>query len=423
MSGGKYGYESSTFEPVITPAILGALLKTGTEAVAEAGKAVELQRLMKLEADKYKSALEQQKQKSREALDIYLKNLSAEIQRLEKELRARGISLPNNSGSVESRLKQLYDLLATNSAVKSSSQIRTYYANLKTIESVRDWYEKICAAANDIIVRENEYSEKAAALKRQAERLLSANTRDAAALKKIYEELNAIRPEAIVSQKEKESLKQEYLSELARAKALCKITHTLIPYPKYSPDPKVTVQAIVRLKEISSSQIELIERIKKDPCLTMTPEKRKKACEAVANKICAVLVAKGMKLRQVAVLNKSWVCYYYYKEALLKVSIADTGAITFEVVGNPDKKTGFTNTDKRRVLEAMRDFQKSFPELQEKLKKANVVLTLESSVEPCDEIVTYEKPDIMTAEERAANEAAVLQMLENAQRVRFVGGT
>ena len=57
MSGGKYTTESATFEPVITPALLGALIKCGTEAVSEAGRAIEYQKLLEADKTAYNDAL------------------------------------------------------------------------------------------------------------------------------------------------------------------------------------------------------------------------------------------------------------------------------------------------------------------------------------------------------------------------------
>jgi hypothetical protein len=155
----------------------------------------------------------------------------------------------------------------------------------------------------------------------------------------------------------------------------------------------------------------------------MDPDKRNEACEVVANKICASLVANGINLKQVHVMNNSRVCYYYYDNALLKVVVTDAGVVTFEVVGNPEKKTGFSNFDKKRVLEAMEHFQKEYPGLQEQLSKNNVVLTLHECIEPNENIVMYEKPEVLTAEQRAANEAAVLEMLRASESVRYIEGT
>ena len=421
MSGGKQTTESATFEPIIAPALLSALKKIGTEALAEAGKAMEYQNLLKQEEEKYNRSLEQQKEETRKALEGYKRNISAEVRRLESELRKKGVTFPQNTDTAESRLQLLYSLLNTNETVKSSTDLRTYYVCLKTMESAKELFIQICNLADQIIAKENEYREQAVMLKQRAEKLISTGTQQKIGeYKSIYEELNEIHSKAMVSQERIESLKKEFMAELARAKALCKITNTLTVYPVFSPD--TAEQAILRLKAISSRQIAMIEEIKKNPCLHMSPEKREKACETVATKICAALTLKGMQLKQVSILNKSRICYYYYKEALLKVAVTDTGAVTFEVVGNPEKKSGFSNYDKKRVLEAMERFQKEFPELQEELKKNNVVLTLEETLEPNESIVTYEKPQFLTAQQKAANDAAILQMLQAAQNVRYVEG-
>lgn len=421
MSGGKYTTESATFEPIITAALLGALIKCGTEAVSEAGKSIEYQKLLDADKSNYNELLRKQQEQNQHSLDVYTKNLTREIVRLEGELERKGIHVGGNRISLEDRLQQLYTALNANTSIRQSETVKTYYASLSELESSKALFIKICEVADQIILGNSTYSESATTLKKKAESLLTTNHRDTQAYQEIYNQLCSILPNAKIAQEKANSLKQEYMLELARAKSLCHITNTLTLYPSFSYE--TAEQAIIKLKAISSHQIELIEKIKANPALHMTPEKREKACEVVANKICAALVAKGIHLKQVNVINSSRICYYYYENALLKVVVTNTGAVTFEVVGNPEKKTGFSNYDKIRVLDAMERFQSDYPDLQEQLSKNNVVLTLHECIEPNESIVTYEKPEFLTAEQRAANEAAVLAMLRASEQVRYVDGT
>lgn len=421
MSGGKYTTESATFEPIITAALLSALIKCGTEAVSEAGKSIEYQKLLDADKNSYNESLEKQREQNRRSLDIYNNNLRVEIVRLEKELEKKGVHVGGSSKSYEERLQQLYSALNANTSIQQNTTVKTYYASLTNLESTKTYFTRICEVADQIIIGSTKYKPEAIELKKKAEKLIATNNRDVSAFQEIYDQLCQIIPNAKIAQEKEKSLKNEYMTELAKAKSLCHITNTLTLYPSFSYD--TAEQAIIKLKEISSHQIELIEKIKSNPALHMTPEKREKACEVVANKICAALVANGIQLKQVNVINNSRICYYYYENALLKVVVTNTGAVTFEVVGNPEKKTGFTNYDKKRVLEAMERFQANYPELQNQLSKNNVVLTLHECIEPNESIVTYEKPELLTAEQRAANEAAVLAMLQASEQVRYVDGT
>lgn len=421
MSGGKYTTESATFEPIITPALLGALIKCGTEAVSEAGKALEYQKLLDADKTSYANSLKAQQEQNQQSLKKYEENLTKEIARLENELAKRGIQSGKASNSLEERLQQLYSALNSNSTIRNTSNVKTFYASLCELESAKEYFLKICEVADQIILGDTAHKPIAENLKRQAEELIASNNRTITQYQQIYNQLCHILPEAKYDQKTVDSLKEEYMLELARAKSLCRITNTLTLYPAYSAN--TVEQAIIKLKEISNHQIELIEKIKSNPALHMDPDKREKACEVVANKICAALVSKGIQLKQVNIINSSRICYYYYENALLKVVVANTGTVTFEVVGNPEKKSGFTNYDKQRVLSAMERFQTDYPDLQEQLSKNNVVLTLHDCVEPNESIVTYEKPEILSAEQRAANEAAVLAMLRASEQVRYVDGT
>lgn len=421
MSGGKYTTESATFEPIITAALLDALIKCGTEAVSEAGKAIEYKKLLDADRISYNNSLQKQQEQNRRSLDIYINNLRVEIVRLEKELENKGIRVGGNPKSYEERLQQLYAALHANTSIQQNAKVKTYYASLTDLESTKTYFTKICEIADQIIIGSTKYKQKAIDLKKRAENLIAINNRDVSAFQKIYDQLCQILPDAKIAQEKEMSLKNEYMTELARAKSLCHITNTLSLYPSFSND--TAEQTIIKLKEISNHQIELIEKIKSNPALHMTPEKREKACEVVANKICAALIANGIQLRQVNVINNSRICYYYYENALLKIVVTNTGVVTFEVVGNPEKKTGFTNYDKMRVLRAMERFQADYPKLQNQLSKNNVVLTLHECIEPNESIVTYEKPELLTAEQRAANEAAVLAMLQASEQVRYVDGT
>ena len=154
----------------------------------------------------------------------------------------------------------------------------------------------------------------------------------------------------------------------------------------------------------------------------MTREEREKARETVANKICAALADKDVRLCRVSAISQSKICYYYYHDALLKVAVTDTGMVTMEVVGDPEKKTGFTSLDKKKVLAAMQRFQTEYPELAKKLSENNVVLNLHGCVEPSEDIVTYQEPEYQSEEERAADEAALLAMLQNVQQARYAEG-
>lgn len=421
MSGGKYTTESATFVPIITAALLGALIKCGTEAVSEAGKSIEYQKLLDADRVSYNESLQKQQEQNRRSLDIYTNNLRIEIVRLEKELENKGIRVGGSSKSYEERLQQLYSALNANTSIQQNTRVKTYFASLSNLESTKTYFTKICEIADQIIIGSTKYKPEAISLKKRAENLIATNNRDIKAFQEIHDQLCQILPSAKITQEKEKSLKNEYMTELAKAKSLCHITNTLTLYPSFSYD--TAEQAIIKLKEISRHQIELIEKIKSNPTLHMTPEKREKACEVVANKICAALVANGIQLKQVNVINSSRICYYYYESALLKVVVTNTGAVTFEVVGNSEKKTGFTNYDKKRVLEAMEQFQAYYPELQNQLSKNNVVLTLHECIEPNESIVTYEKPEFLTAEQRAANESAVLAMLQASEKVRYVDGT
>ena len=73
MSGGKYTSESVVFEPIILPAILDTLIKCGTEAVSEAGKAVELEKLIKQEKSEYLRRMNEQITKTN---DIFIPTLN-----------------------------------------------------------------------------------------------------------------------------------------------------------------------------------------------------------------------------------------------------------------------------------------------------------------------------------------------------------
>ena len=421
MSGGKYTTESATFELIITPALLGALIKCGTEAVSEAGKAIEYQKLLEADKAAYVDSLKKQQKQNQRFFKEYEENLRKEIVRLERELERRGIRVGKSAVSLEERIRQLHSVLNGNSAISNNANMKVYYALLTELESTKEYFEKICETADQIILGKSSHRFTAEKLKKQAGELIETNNRDILLYKQIFEKLCRIMPEARKEQERENSLKQEYMLELARAKALCHITNTLILYPTYSSEN--AEQVIIKLKEISKHQIELIERIKSTPALHMNPEKREKACEVVANKICAALVEKGIHLKKVNIIENSRVCYYFYDNALLKVCVTNTGIVTFEVVGDPEKKSGFTNYDKQRVLSAMEHFKNEYPELQEQLSKNNVVLTLQDCVEPSEGIVTYEKPEILSAEQRAENEAAVLAMLHASEQVRYIEGT
>ncbi len=384
MSGGKYATESATFTPSITAAVFGALMKQGTEAVAQAGKAVELQKLL-----------------ARERLES-AKKMEA--------LRRETESILQQAAQQQAAQQQATQQRAT--APIAPVIVRTEQAQDGSKELLR----QICETADTVIAEETSYSARAQAIKQEAQK----GGRRTEELRRLYDRLCAFLPEARRCYEKQTAQKEMYHNELARAKALCHITHTLAAFPEFSEEN--IDQVLLRLKEISASQIRLIEQIKANPAMRMTREEREKARETVANKICAALADKDVRLCRVSAISQSKICYYYYHDALLKVAVTDTGMVTMEVVGDPEKKTGFTSLDKKKVLAAMQRFQTEYPELAKKLSENNVVLNLHGCVEPSEDIVTYQEPEYQSEEERAADEAALLAMLQNVQQARYAGG-
>lgn len=420
MSGGKYTSESAMFIPAIGAAVFGALIKSGTEAVVEAGKAVEMQKILSQSKKQYTQYLHAQQDQTRKALEEYNQRLWQEVHRLEQELIAKGLTLPASAATAPQRLQQLNELLRRHDSVRAAIETKTYFISLLDLEQAGKVAEQLCQTADVLIAEKTRYSAQAAALKEQALALLRQSCTDTARYQALYDSLSQL---LVLSQKsaaQRDSLRDEYNNELARARALCHITNTAVLYPVFSEE--TAPQAILRLKELCTRQMQLIEEIRKNPALNMSPEDRQKSCEAVADRICAALVGRGVKLRQVSLLNSCRICYYYYRDALLKVTVTDTGIVTFEVVGDPKKRTGFTNRDKQRVVAAMEQFQTEYPHLQESLSHNGVKLNLHDCVEPSEDIVTYEVPELLTDEERAENDAAILTMLQAAQRVHYVDG-
>lgn len=413
MSGAKYTAETQTFTPVILPAVLGALVKCGTESVAQAGRAVEMEQIIREYKKAYDLALAQQHQRTERAMHLYNQTMQAKVVTLEQELQNMGIRIPPSSGSTpQQRLHQLSQI-ANNYA---SHQAAPIFLSLKESESAADFFVKITQLIDPIIPEGLPCCNRLLELKASAESALKQG--NTSAIHAVYTELHALMPQVQSELSRKKSLKETYDRELARAKALCRITRTLAPYPVFQFE--TAEQAIIKLKEISARQFQTIEQIRQNPVIRMDPDDRRKAQEAVATRICAALADTGTILERVSEIGNERVCWYQYGDAMLKVSVADTGFVSFEVVGHPSKKSGFKKFDENRVLDAMNRFKQEFPELQRQLQKRDVSVNVILDSEPCSEIVQYEQP--MTDAQYLANQSAVLAMMNNVQQAMYAGG-
>ena len=383
MSGAKYTTETQTFTPVILPVVLGALVKCGTEAVAQAGRAVEMEQIIRENKRAYDEGLAQQRQQTDRAMQEYTQAMQEKVRELEQKLRSMGIVIPPSTGAApQHRIQQLNQIVGNSHAAQ---QITPVFLNLREFESMGDWFVKITQLIDPILPEMLPCCSHLLALKAAAESALRRE--DISAIQSVYTEVYTLMPQAQAESNRKKSLKEIYDRELARAKALCRITKTLAPYPIFTLE--TAEQAILKLKEISARQFQTIEQIRQNPALRMDPDKRLKAQEQVSNKICAALANTGTVLERVSEIGNERVCWYRYGDAMLKVSVADTGFVSFEIVGHPDKKSGFKKFDENRVIDAMNRFKKEFPELQNQLQKQNATKT------NCT-VLSYEPVDIVS---------------------------
>ena len=242
---------------------------------------------------------------------------------------------------------------------------------------------------------------------------------DVEGLKTLFGEVTSKNIEAQKQIEQKKCLKKLYDDELAKAKGLCHITHTLTPYPVFS--FATAEKSILDLKKISEKQIRLLEEIRKNPSRKMSEDEKKKASETVAERLCAVMLDNGISLKKVSYQDNGNTFYYLYDEALLKINVTTEGFVSFQIVGDPQNRTGETRKDEEKVLSAMKHFQSQFPLIMEKINgKKSINLTLHREVEPCKEIVEYELP--MTEEEKRINDQAIIAALNSANQFRYANG-
>ena len=132
MSGGKYTSESTVFQPVITPLLLETLIKCGTEAVAEAGKAVELEKQLKKERQEYENKLVAERKKTESAVVEYKNNLQQQINSLEKRIQDMGISIATvRTNDLHQRIEQLSAIIR--SSASTDSNIQPLFLNTQTV--------------------------------------------------------------------------------------------------------------------------------------------------------------------------------------------------------------------------------------------------------------------------------------------------
>ncbi len=422
MSGGKTGNASGgadfDFLFAIPQAAISALVKTGANAVVNARTVVEMSRIIETEQKKQEQSRQRLKAETDQNLRLYEKNLLEQVNKLKETISHKGLSVPAVSGSAEKQLTDLLSFIRSASASSAAAlpEVQVALTRLNNLEKNGQTFARICEAADQIILAGTSYAANAAQIKEKAVRLMEKKSADAEAFSRLYDSLLELLPISRVEHEKQKSLRAEYDRELARVRAIYSvlgISFFAAPY-----NEKDAQNQIFRLKSISAEKLAYLEEIRKNPALTMSPEDRKKAAEAVAAKICAVLTQRGHQLQSCLSSEHTVAAYYDYHDALLKAVVTDTGGISFEVVGSAGGKTSFTQREKETVLAGMQTFQKEFPEINKELEKKRLRFNLWNSYEPSMSYVTFEEVGAQTAQQ-SANQAAVIAMMNAANKYMY----
>ena len=422
MSGGKTGNVSGgaglDFFFEIPQAMISALVTTGAKALVETKTTVELTRIIENEKRNYLRLQQQIQSETEKNKNIYEKNLFEQISSLKKAISRKGLTVPQVNGPAEEQLESLIRFLRSTSAssVASIPEVNVTLVRFEQTKRINKLYSQICETADFIMLTETEYAEKAKEIKTKAAQLLSGNCSDTEAFNRLNASLIQMLQPAKAAQVRRKSLQNEYNRELARLRAIFSIlgiTFFTAPF-----DEKTAERQILKFKTIAEEKLAYLEELRKNPAFMMSPDDRKKAAMAVSARICAVLSQKKHQLTACTPLEKLVVAYYSYDNAFLKVTVTETGGVSFEIVGDSKGKTEFTKKEKESVLSAMEHFQQEFPAINEELKKKKVEFNLWNSYNPTMSYVSFEEVEAGN-QQATANQAAVLAMMNAAQQYMY----
>ena len=379
MSGGKIGGDFIGFE--LAAAAVSLAIAGGAAALSQARQAQELTRAIRQQETQLEQRREMIRNAGQAACMQFERQLEIEVFRMAKLIERQ-------SGRIVTARKPgetLYDSFARLVAMQKTGAVATEVKFIERPENLRLVFDEICAISEELLpfqwsrrpMLENSF-QRAKQLFAKSTSANSCRTE----LLGIRDTLRTERPEHLRMIREVESLRRQYLEEVAMARALYAITEDQITVEDFCYESAAT--QIARLRQINEQQRKRLNEIYENPTYAMTPETRQKAVRQVSDRIeAAMATCRNPKVG--GVINPSTATRYYkYGNAYLRCTVAENGTIVMEVVGD-----SFGERDKKSIVQEMQRFQSEFPSIQSALLAQGVGFEKYAEYAPCEDDVCF----------------------------------
>ncbi len=382
MSGGKVGGDTLGF--TLTEVAIELIIAGGAAALVASREAAEYCKVVRESEEHFRARRQALKAEGERHCHIFEQQLESDVRVLAAGIeRATGkkvtARLANETVFASyTRLKQ-----EQNENLFSRAKSGRFAANpLKT----KKLFEEVTAIAVELLPYEWKERHRVEEALEKAKKALCTKNGDQ---QELIEAITCVRDEMRVTRKRHlsqinrvESLRRQYLEELATARALYAIMEEQIVVEDFCFD---TAEAqIANLQRINNEQRMKLDLIYEDPTYAMTPEARKQAVCQVSDRIGAAMKKSGNKLVGDTVSPNAITRFYRYGNAFLRCSVAENGTVMMEVVGDTcgDGNVG-------AVVEEMERFKGEFEDIQNVLKEHGVDFTKYGEYAPCAEAVEF----------------------------------
>lgn len=380
MSGGKIGGDHIGFE--LAAAAISLAIAGGAAALSQARQAQELTKAIRQQEMQLEQRRETIRQSGQSACMQFERQLEAELFRMAKRIErqsGRAIAATKPGETV-------YDSYMRLAAMsKANVPKETAIAFSERPEGLRKIFEEICAISEELLPYQ--WSRKAVLENsfQRAKQLFTDASHDGShrmELLRIRDVLRTDRPMHLRLIQEVESLRRQYLEEVAMARALYAITEDQITVEDFC--YKDAEAQITRLRQINDRQRKRLNDIYENPTYAMTPEARKKAVQQVSDRIEATMAACNNPKVGGTINPSAATRYYKYGEAYLRCTVAENGTVVMEVVGD-----AFGEQDTGVVVQEMQRFQAEFPSIQRALRAQGVGFEKYAEFAPCEDAVCF----------------------------------
>lgn len=382
MSGGKIGADCIGF--ALTEVAIALVAAGGAAALTAVREADELSKLIRESEKQLKGRQEALRAEGERQCRVFEQHLAAEVAALSASLErvtGKKITAGLAGETVYESYLRLAQIQTTAPSVKADPSRRP--ANPVQMKRV---FEEAVAIAGELLPYEWPERYRVAAALAEAKKVMGDKTmvqhKRVEALTRIRNDLRNTRKRHLSQINRVESLRRQYLAELATARVLYAVTNE-----QFVEDDFRFAQGeaqIAHLREINAAQRQKLDAIYENPTGGMAPEERQQAVRDVSDRIAAVMRACGNKLVGNSVSPEAITRFYRYGGAFLRCCVAENGTVVMEVVGD---SCGDRNVE--TVVGEMERFKNEFVAIQKAMEERGIGFAKYGEYAPCAESVEF----------------------------------